>query len=89
MAERGDVIDEKERDDPEKLDMKIDGFDVELQGLPSITYSMAMIDLKITGLDPEIANLVKLSRRYLKLTLIKAIERHGGKTQDAELSTIE
>ena len=71
-----------------KLDMKIDGFDVEVQGLPSVTAGFAMINLKINDLEPEIVELVKISRRYLKLAIKKAIERHGGKNSDAAIHTV-
>ena len=80
-------VDKTKRDDTEKVDMKIDGFDVELGHLPTIAHGLAMIDLRKgrNSLEIEIINLIKLSRRYLKLTLMKAIERHGGENENAEL----
>jgi len=85
MAKGGSLMDSVK---PEKLDMKIDGFDVEAQGLPNVTAGFAMINLKINDLEPEIVELVKISRKYLKLAILKAIVRHGGKNSDAAIHTV-
>lgn len=79
------MSDETKKNETEKMDIKFEGFDVELSGLASVATSFALINSKADNLEPEIVDLIKMSRRYLKLAINKAIERHGGEIEDAKI----
>ena len=55
--------------------IKLEGFDIELQSLPMVAASLAV--LKAPGEDQqEVKNIIRKSREYLNLLLDNAIEKN-------------
>jgi hypothetical protein len=87
MKEKDGII-RPGKSESETFDMNIEGFDVELQGLAGVASNLSMTNLRTPDLDSEFVELVKMSRRYLHLLIGKAIERHGGKIENAEIHSV-
>jgi len=54
--------------------IKLEGFDIELQSLPAVAASLAVLSMTIE--DQEVKNIIRKSREYLNLLLDNAIEKN-------------
>jgi len=54
--------------------VNLTGFDIELQSLPMVASSLAMID--VNGKPPEVKVIIEKSREYLNLLLDNAIKKN-------------
>jgi len=54
--------------------IKLEGFDIELQSLPTVAASLAVLSMTIE--DQEVKNIIRKSREYLNLLLDNAIEKN-------------
>jgi len=65
-------------------EIKIEGFNIELQSLPSIAAKFALFDSTqdFFSQNTECVEIINKSRKYLNLLLDKALERLVEKTED-------
>jgi CO dehydrogenase/acetyl-CoA synthase alpha subunit len=54
--------------------IKLEGFDIELQSLPTVAASLAVLSMTLE--DQEVKNIIRKSREYLNLLLDNAIEKN-------------